>query len=192
MRMTKHRSPISFFLLMGSLLLTSALFPNRASAIQNTENAGVQDLLYQSREEAIGLDRDADQMEMLVRSDLDWTTHAVYLESVKTHVNRLGQIIGKLQSERDQASPWQQQTIDRIIPMLREIAANTTKAIDHLNTNQVRPVSGDYPTWLRANAETAHELAQLISDTIDYGQTRARLEKLATELQINPPGLKSR
>ena len=145
-----------------------------------------------SREEAVGLDRDADQMEILVRSDLDWTTHAAYLESVKTHVNRLGEIISKLESERDQASPWQQQTIDRVLPMLREIAANTTNAIEHLNQNQIRPVSGDYPTWLRANAETAHEMAQLISDTIQYGQTRSKLEKLAAALQINTPELKAR
>ena len=191
MNMNKHRSPISCFL-MGFFLLVGSLVPSRAFAIQNAENAGVQDLLYQSREEAVGLDRDADQMEILVRSDLDWTTHAAYLESVKTHVNRLGQIISKLESERDQASPWQQQTIDRVLPMLREIAANTTNAIEHLNQNQIRPVSGDYPTWLRANAETAHEMAQLISDTIQYGQIRSKLEKLAAALQINTPELKTR
>lgn len=183
---------IRFLLILGTLVLSSSLLSSRAFAVQKEESAGVQDLLYQARQEAVGLDQDADQMEMLVRSDLDWQAHAASLESVKAHVNRLGEIIAKLQDERDNASPWQQQTIDRVIPMLREISTNTTNAINHLNNNKIRPVSGDYPTWLRANAETAHELAQLISDTIEYGQTRSRLEKLAGELQINTPELKAR
>jgi len=192
MKLLKRCSSIGCLLTVGLFLLICSALGPRAFAVQNAESAGVQDLLYQAREEAVGLDRDADQMEALVRSDIDWQTHADYLESVKTHVNRLASLIDKLQAEREDASPWQQQTIDRVVPMLREIAANTSNAINHLNENHVRPVSGDYPTWLRANAETSHELAELISDTIHYGQTRARLEKLAGELQINPPELKSR
>lgn len=183
---------IRHLLIVGFLVLSSSLLSSRAFAVQKEESAGVQDLLYQARQESVGLDQDADQMEMLVRSDLDWQTHATALEAVEVHVNRLGEITAKLQAERENASPWQQQTIDRVVPMLREIATNTTNAITHLNQNQSRPVSGDYPTWLRANAETAHELAQLISDTIEYGQTRSRLEKLAAELQINTPELKAR
>jgi hypothetical protein len=170
------------YLLLTGLILASTLLIERAAAIQNAENSEVQDLLYQAREEAVGLDRDADQMETLVRSDLDWQTHAAYLESVKAHINRLATIVEKLQAERDKASPWQQQTIDRVIPLLHELATNTTNAINHLNKNQARPVSGDYPTWLHENAETAHGLATIISDTIEYGRARSRLQKLAEQL----------
>ena len=173
------RKATSYFLATGLFIgLTCSLCIERASAVQNAENADVQDLLYQAREQAVGLDRDAEEMETFVRSDLDWQTHAAYLEGVKEHINHLAAIIEKLQAERDKASPWQQQAIDRVIPLLHELATNTTNAINHLNQNQVRPVSGDYPTWLRENAETAHELATMISDTIQYGQTRSRLHKL--------------
>jgi hypothetical protein len=97
-----------------------------------------------------------------VRSHFDWRTHADYLESVKEHLNRLAGIIQKLQTEREKASPWQQ-TIDRVIPLLQELANNTTNAMNHLNQNQIRPVSGDCPTRLHENAETAHELATILA-----------------------------
>lgn len=179
--MSRSHKATSYLLLTG-LFLSSTLLMDRAWAIHNAENADVQDLLYQAREEAVGLDRDADEMETLVRSDLDWRTHAAYLESVKEHVNRLATIVEKLQAERDKASPWQQQTIDRVVPLLHEVATNTTNAINHLNQNQIRPVSGDYPTWLHENAQAAHRLATIISDTIEYGQTRSRLQKLSDQL----------
>jgi NTP pyrophosphatase (non-canonical NTP hydrolase) len=172
----------SIYLLFTVLFFASTFFIERSWAIQNAENADVQDLLYQAREQAVGLDKDADTMETFVRSDLDWRTHAAYLDQVKEHINNLGKIVEKLQAERGKASPWQQQTIDRSIPLLQELATNTTNAINHLNQNQIRPVSGDYPTWLRENAETAHELASLISDTIEYGRTRSRLQKLEEQL----------
>ena len=174
-----HRA--TSYLLTGLFLASTLLF-GRASTVQKAENADVQDLLYQAREQAVGLDRDADEMETFVRSDVDWQTHVAYLNAVKGHINRLAATIEKLQSERDKASPWQQQAIDRVIPLLHDLATNTTNAINHINQNQVRPLSGDYPTWLRENAETAHELSTLISDTIEYGQTRSRLEKLGEQL----------
>ncbi len=70
-----------------------------------------------------------------------------------------------------------------MIPLLRELAENTTAAIDHLNSNQVRPVSGYYSDYLDENAETAHELTRIISATIEYGHMRDKLEKLEDQIQ---------
>jgi hypothetical protein len=184
--MFEVRNPIRYFSTVGMVVLMMS-FPiaQRAWAVRNAENSDVQDLLYQAREEAVGLDIDAGQMEALVRSEVDWVDHANQLSLVADHVNRLARIIDKLQSEREKGSPWQQDAIDRITPLLREVSSNTTAAIQYLNRNKaVRPV-GNYPTWLRENAESAHELAQLVSDTIKYGQTKSRLEKLAGELNVS-------
>jgi hypothetical protein len=185
--MFEMRNPIRYFSTVGIvLLMMCSPVAQRAWAIRNAENSDVQDLLYQAREEAVGLDNDADQMEVLVRSEVDWTTHADQLSLVASHVNRLAGIIDKLQSEREKGSPWQQDAIDRITPLLREVSSNTTTAIQYLNSNQaIRPAGRNYATWLRENAESAHELALLISDTIKYGQTKSRLEKLAGELSVN-------
>jgi hypothetical protein len=99
-------------------------------------------------------------------------------------VNDLGKTIAKLQAERSQASLLQQQAIDRSVPLLRELASNASDAIEHLNKNQNRPVSGDYPEYLDANADTAHELARLIDTTVEYGHTKTKLERLRDEIQV--------
>ena len=65
--MSRSHKAKSYFPLTG-IFLALTLFIERASAVQNAENADLESLLYQAREEAVGLDRDADEMEMLVRS----------------------------------------------------------------------------------------------------------------------------
>jgi hypothetical protein len=71
-----------------------------------------------------------------------------------------------------------------MIPMLKEIAANTTAAIEHLNTNQVRPVSGNYKDYLEENAYTSHELADMIYSFEQYDHTRTKLEQLQDRLEL--------
>jgi len=166
------------------LLLTSLVLVNRAMAVQNAENQDVRDLLALAAQQSASLDYDADQMQSLLHNDVAWQTHATLLESVKEHVNQLSHTIAKLQAERSQASTWQQKGIDRVVPLLRELAENTNAAINHINKNQARPVSGYYSEYLDENAETAHDLNRIISATIEYGHTRDKLEKL--EEQISP------
>jgi hypothetical protein len=123
-------------------------------------------------------------MEALIRTDASWQTHAAMLESVKEHVNQLGRIAKQLEEKRDSASPWQQQAIDRMLPVLRELATNTTAAINHLNENKLRPTTGEYPQYLKENAETAHDLSDMISSFVKYGDARAKMEKLEQKLEI--------
>jgi hypothetical protein len=155
-----------------------------AKALQNAENQDVRSLLSLASDQASILDYDADQMTGLLHSDVDWQLHAAMLNKVREHVNDLGKTITKLEAERSHANRLQQQAIDRAIPLMRELAANTTDAIEHLNKNQIRPVSGDYPEYLDANANTAHELARLIDATAEYGHTRNKLEKLQQEIEV--------
>ncbi len=165
------------------LLPVSLMIVNRAMAIQNAENQDVRALLSLAAQQSASLDYDADQMQSLLHNDATWQTHAALLESVKEHVNQLGHTIAKLQAERSEASTWQQKGIDRVVPLLRELAENTTAAINHLSKNQARPVSGYYSDYLDENAETAHDLNRIISATIEYGHMRDKLEKLEEQIQ---------
>jgi hypothetical protein len=151
---------------------------------QTSENPEVTRLLAEARDKAAVLSRDADQMEALTRSEVSWQTHAEMLETVKQHVNDLARLAEKLTSERDSAAPWQQQAIDRMLPVLRELASNTTAAINHLNQNKIRPTTASYTEYLKENAEAAHQLAEMVSSFVQYGQARAKLEKLEQKLEI--------
>ena len=149
------------------------------------ENAEVSQILRDARDKAAVLSRDADEMEALTRSDVSWQSHASMLDTMKEDVNGLAQDVQKLTAVRDKASPWQQQAIDRMLPMMKELAANTTAAINHLQDLQRRPVSPEYANYLRQNSETSKQLADLISSVVQYDQTRAKLEKLEQKLEPN-------
>jgi hypothetical protein len=155
-----------------------------ARAASNDENGEVIRLLADAREKAAVLSEDADEMEALTRSEVSWQSHAAMLETIKEHVNDLGRTMEKLNEKRDGASEWQRQAIDRAMPLMKELAANTTAAINHLRENKLRPTSGSYTDYLKQNAETAHELADMISSFVRYGDTRAKLDKLEHKLEI--------
>jgi hypothetical protein len=115
---------------------------------------------------------------------MSWQSHAEMLNTIKEHINNLARTIEKLNSMRDSASEWQQQAIDRAIPLMRDLAANTTGAINHLNENKRRPTSGSYTEYLKENTETAHQLSDMISSFVRYGEPRAKLDKLEHRLEI--------
>ncbi len=170
-----------FFSLLFSLLVLCA---TPLLAIEN-ENAEVSRLLQDVREKAAVLSRDADEMEALTRSDVSWQTHASMLETMKQDVNDMARSVEKLESMRNSASPWQKQAIDRMLPLMRELATNTTAAINHLNEQRSRPTTPEYAQYLRQNSETARQLSDMISAFVDYDQTRAKLAQLEQKLGRN-------
>src|SRR3984893_19332626 len=172
-------------LMVGALTISMLFLFSMPLLAQKQENPQVTQLLAEARDEAAQLSRDADEMESLIRSDVSWQSHAAMLETVKDHVNELGRIAAQLEQKRDSASQWQQQAIDRMLPVLKELAANTTAAINHLNENKTRPLQiSSYPPYLKENAEAAHNLADMISSFVKYGDSRAKVEKLEQKLEI--------
>lgn len=172
-------------LIVGVLSVSMLFLFSTPLSAQNQENTEVNQLLADARDEAAQLSRDADEMESLILTDVSWQTHAAMLETVKDHVNKLGRIATQLEQKRDSASQWQQQAIDRMLPVMRDLATNTTAAINHLNENKSRPLQiSSYPQYLKENAETARELSDMISSFAKYGESRAKMEKLEQKLEI--------
>ncbi len=171
--------------LAASLAITVVfcLMPN-LHAVEREGSVTVTDLLSQAAQEAAQLSRDADDMESLLNSDVSWQTHADMLDRIREDVNTLGRTVARLNTTYESGSEWQQQAVDRILPLLRELASNTTAAINHLNANQVRPTTPDYVTYLKENADTAHQLADITSDLVKYAKSRTTLEKMEEKLGI--------
>ena len=134
--------------------------------------------------QAADLQRDSDTLESFTHSQVSWESHATELENMKEHINKIGQTIQKLQSMRSSASPWQQEAIDRIIPVAQKLASNTTAAIERLNRNRTHLQDPQYQQYLKANAEAARELSSMVKDFVDYGKTRNALEQLEKRLEV--------
>ena len=90
-----------------------------------------------------------------------------------------------MQNAKETASPWQQQTIDRIDPMLRDIAATVTATINHLSQQPIKLQTAPYKEYVDANAELTADLAEVITDYVDYGKAKNKSEELADKLEVS-------
>jgi len=148
------------------------------------DNKEVAQLLEDIKGQAADLQRDSDELESFARSDMSWQSHAEELDRIKERINAIGKTISKLQNLRSSASPWQREAIDRIMPVAKKLASNTTAAIEHLNKNPLRINEPQYQQYLKSNAEAASNLAALVKDFVEYGKTRTTLEAYERKLEV--------
>ena len=97
----------------------------------------------------------------------------------------MARIIDKLTAARSSGSELQEQAVDRILPLLRELATNTTNAINYLNQNKTRPLGEPYTQYLKDNAETAHQLADTVSSLFEYEKTMNKMGMLKDRLELS-------
>ncbi len=139
-------------------------------------------LLEQAGDEANELAVDADDMQALIISDQNWLTHALKLAKIKGHVDNMALIVDKLTKVQRSGSELQEQAVERILPLVTELQANTTAAMNYLNQNKGRPVSDAYKQYLEKNAETARQLSDIISALDDYEKSMTEINRIRSNL----------
>ena len=127
---------------------------------------------------------DAEKLESFPRSKLSWESHANQLSLVREHVNQIGDRLKRIQEIRHVTSPWQQQAIDRIVPVAAELASRAQAAIEHLNENKSYLFAPTYTDHLSTIAQQAGELTDSVNTFVEYGNTRQKLEQLQQKLEI--------
>jgi hypothetical protein len=160
----------------------AAVSPARAAGPVESEKVSA--LFSDARMQAFQLREDAGMLESYTRSNLSWESHAVAIDRVREDVNKMGRILGQLQDARGTAAPWQQEAIDRLTPVAKELAANTTTGINALNANRAHVNAPAYQEYLEAINDSANNLAATIADFMDYGKTKERMARLAGKLEI--------
>jgi hypothetical protein len=158
------------------------LFPLAVYATTD-ENPQLTQLLADANDEAFELARDATNTQMLIRTDENWVDHALMLTKVKGHVDNLTLIIEKLNKAQNSGSELQKQAVEQMLPLVKQLSANTMAAINYLKQSKTRPVSDTYTRYLEKNAETAHQLSSIISSLIDYEEGMTEIEKLRSKLE---------
>src|SRR6202034_1886416 len=151
--------------------------------ITRPESPQLTDLLSDASNEALELASDATEMQSLISNDTNWVTHALMLAKVKGHVDSMALIIEKLSKAQKSGSELQEQAVEQMLPLVKELSANTTAAINYLKQSKTRPISDTYTRYLERNAETAHQLSSIISSLIDYEKSMTEIEKLRSKLE---------
>ncbi len=144
----------------------------------------VSKLLSDAKTQSFQLKEDADELERFSRSGATWESNLEAINRIKDDVNKLGRLLSDLENNLSQAAPWQKLAIDRIIPVAKELAANTNGAIEHLDKRPIGLSTSAYQEYLEAIADSSTNLAATISDFVVYGKTKERLERLASRLEI--------
>jgi len=185
--MKTQRRTLFYLLLMG-LLAAGCYLVSSGALAEDTPSGSSQEvnqLLSRVKTEAIALERDCDEIATWAGArQLSWQSHAQKLELIREHVNEAGRLLKQLHEARDTASPWQQQAIDRIYPLLKELADNTEGMINHFNDKKSTfHLSDEYGDYAKAGYELAHDLAALVRDYVDYSHLEVDFHRLQEKLE---------
>jgi Na+/phosphate symporter len=129
-----------------TVLLTCGALLTAQSA--EDENPQLSQLLENVNDEVFHLANDVTDTQMLIRSDADWINHVLILAKVKGHVDNLALITEELRKTQKFGSALHEEAVERMPPLVKQLSANTTAAINYLNQNKSRPVSEAYTKYL--------------------------------------------
>ena len=167
------------------ILAPMVLFTFQSPLLAGVARSNSQDLatlLEQASDEARELAIDAEDLQTLIVSDQNWLTHTLILAKIKGHVDNMSLIVDKLTRARKSGSELQEQALERILPLVRELQANTTAAMNYLDQNKDRPVSDTYKQYLEKNAQTAQQLSSIISALDHYEKSMTGINRIRSKL----------
>ena len=173
--------------IMAGLMITLATLllampQTTAQTTEGQDSATITGLLNDARSSAVQMRKDAAIMESYGRSKMSWESHAAQINIIKEHVNTLGKLVKQMDDARDGASAWQKDAIDHITPLLKEMAANVTTTIEHLNKNQGAFAHHGYKDLLSANYRLAKDFSALVNDYVDYGEAKETFATLESKV----------
>ena len=153
-------------------------------AAQTADSKQISSLLSEAQHHADLAEDDASTLQGFTRSKLSWQTHGKQLELMKAHVNDLGKVTKQLNDLRSEGSPWQQEAIDQINPLLQDMADHLTATMNHLNENQNRVHMPAYQDYVHGNHELANKTVQAIKDFVDYDKAKSQSQALEQKLEL--------
>lgn len=167
--------------MLGVLSLSAAFAP-----AQNSDSTEINNLLKQVKTHAVSAEDDAQTLESYSFSAMGFQSHANRLTQIKEHANDLIADFNKLGELRSSGSPWQQEAIDRIQPLLQSMSSQMTGTINHLNQNQSQVNMPPYRDHVKATSKLMTKTARLIADYADYAETKAEVAEHAQGLGVLP------
>lgn len=180
--MNKYSRAVRPGLALVAVALLS-LAPAVASARVVGDSEEFTGFLAQAKTEAAQLQRSAEELNSFQYSRISWQSQAAKLEELKTHLNKLGELVVRMNNV-EAPSPWQQMAIFDVYPMVEELAANVTMTIFYLGEAPDRLAFTSFPEYVAADAELATNTAALLSEYVDYSEAKRTVEDISFELEL--------
>lgn len=153
--------------------------------LQAQDSEKISKLFTEIRHHAVLAERDADLLQTYSRStSMAWQSHARRVGAMREHVNDLLKDFKEAQDLRQEGSPWQQEAIDQLEPLLKGMAEHLTATIEHMNENRANLKMSRWKEYAATNRDYSFKAANLIRDLVDYGEAKAKAELLEKKLEI--------
>lgn len=144
-----------------SVAAFALLIPPRAAfAATPPDSKAIPKLLDEVKMHAGEANDDAVLLESYGRIRISNQTYASTLEEIRKHANDLLQDYYKLQRARDGGTPAQQAAIDRLEPVLRDMASELTNSIRWLNGHKMEVGMAPFQNHIRAVAQRTDSVYQ--------------------------------
>jgi len=181
-RVTTYLTVLAMFL-AASLWISPSIY---AASDAPQDSSQVAQLFAQAKSHAVALRLDAEVMETYTRKQVQRTTQADQIYQIRQHTNDLAKVIQQLNEARDTASPWQQQAIDRLNPLLKNLIVSVTSMIHCVDDQVFSNIgAGTYRECVRNNYKISVEMAGLITDFVDYGTNKTKFQERGKSLDLS-------
>ncbi|MGJ5817583.1 hypothetical protein [Paludibaculum fermentans] len=176
--MTKKSFSLTVMAAIGSLVaVATPSFGKTSTAGNDTGNPRV--MLEEMRNVASNTAVEADHLSMDARNAaLSSDSHLSPLWMLKQDVNAMGKEISALEAERDTLQPWEQQAVDKVVPLLKEAATNTEEAIEYFNTNHNFLWSPQYRGYADKVKQDSDQIARTLKNYLKYEKVQNEEQQL--------------
>jgi hypothetical protein len=175
------KTKIAVLSLCLGLLIAVSLPVARAASRENQ----AKEILKELQLSAATVAGQTDELSLSIR-DGNWSpeTQAYRLETVKEEVNQMGREMSKLEQERGTLRLWEQQAIDRSLPLLQEIAANTESAITYFNANKSHLWAETYRGYVEDVRQDSEQISKTVKGYLKYAKLEDQKQRLQENLEM--------
>jgi hypothetical protein len=153
------------------------------AAHKNGNTDEVLTLLKGIHAKAASVEDHAQEMQKLIEGDGSWQSHATNLQEIKADVNDMAHKFARLEEIRDSGTAEERAEIDRVQPMLKALAANTTAAIKYLADNQKDFWLPAYMEHVNTLVNTSDQLYTSLGHVVQFEQVTAKEKRLEKTLE---------
>jgi Mg2+ and Co2+ transporter CorA len=109
--------------------------------------------------------------------------NASELEAVKEDVNAMGKEMQRLEALRQNEASWEQETVTRAMPLLKQVAATTDEAIRYVNDNPQKLALPEYQQIAKKLYDQSAVLWKTLHDSVKLANLHEREGRLTEDLQ---------
>jgi hypothetical protein len=182
MRSLNRVTRSEWLLAIAVLALSPVLPATQLSAF----SADAASLLGDARAQSAQLEKDAMALKSYTTGKLGTLRlgHAALIERINQDISQAGKLSFQLQRARGAASPAQQDAIDRVDPLLKELASSINTVAMRIPRVSAVVQKPPYTDYLRANARLASDLARLIAGHVDYAEAKEKAEEINHQVEL--------